>query len=103
MSFDVVLRPAALDEALEAAEYIAANASKEAAERWYGGLERALESLSRMPSRCAYAREHGLIAGVELRQLVYHSHRLVFTIRGRTVHVLHIRHVARDRLDELRL
>ncbi|MBL8885767.1 MAG: type II toxin-antitoxin system RelE/ParE family toxin [Phycisphaerales bacterium] len=99
MRYTVVFHSEARDEALDAAEYIAANGSDEAALRWYEGLEAAIGSLETMPARCGYAREHGSFPGVELRQLVYKSHRLIFTIRQAEVHVLHLRHVARADID----
>ena len=102
MKYKVVFRAEARDEAVEAAGYIADQGYPETALRWYDGLEAAIASLASTPARCAYAREHGLIPQVELRQLIFKSHRLIFTIRGDEVHVLHVRHVARENLDVLR-
>lgn len=99
MNYAVVFHKQARDEALEAADYIATHGSEEAAMRWYEGLVAAVASLETMPARCGYAREHGSFPGVELRQLVYKSHRLIFVIRAATVHVLHVRHVARADID----
>ncbi|MGH7243939.1 MAG: type II toxin-antitoxin system RelE/ParE family toxin [Phycisphaerales bacterium] len=99
MRYKVVFRPEARDEALDAADYIASHGSEEAALRWYEGLVAAVESLETMPARCGYARENGAFAGVELRQLVYKSHRLIFVIRDAKVHVLQVRHVARTDSD----
>jgi plasmid stabilization system protein ParE len=90
----VIFRTEARDEAVEAAGYIADHGSPEAALLWYHGLEEAVASLASMPTRCPYAREHETLIGVELRQLLFKSHRLIFTIRGNEVHVLHVRHVA---------
>ncbi|MBN8597621.1 MAG: type II toxin-antitoxin system RelE/ParE family toxin [Planctomycetes bacterium] len=100
MRYKVLFRPEARDEAIDAADYIGAHGSPEAALRWYDGLEIAIASLETMPARCGLAREHGAFPGVELRQLVYKSHRLIFTIRSTQVHVLHVRHVARENFDE---
>lgn len=76
------------------------------AERWLQSLYDAFDSLETRPQRCPLAREHGLIEDDELRQLVYKSYRLIFTIRGAKVHVLEVRHAARmsmtaEELDEL--
>lgn len=95
MRYKVMFRAEARDEALDAADYIAQNASPEIALSWYEGLEAAIASLADMPARCAYARENEAFPNVELRQLVFKSHRLIFTIRGDEVHVLHVRQVAR--------
>jgi len=51
-----------------------------------------------MPQRCACARENDKY-DEELRQLVFRSHRIIFTIKGKTVHVMHIRHAARKELE----
>lgn len=100
MRYTVIFRPEARDEALDAADYIAKHGSPEAALRWYEGLEAAVASLAHVPASHGYAREHDAIPGIELRQVVFKSHRLIFTIRGDQVHVLHIRHVARANLDD---
>jgi len=96
----VIFREAARDEAVEAALYIAGRGSAESAARWYEGLVEALDSLRRMPERCGFARENDCFS-VELRQLVYKSHRIIFTVREKTVHVLHGRHAAIDELEQL--
>lgn len=98
MRFKVIFRPEARDEALGAADYIAAHGSPDAALTWYEGLCAAIASLEVMPAKCGLAREHAAFPAADLRQLIYASHRLIFTIRGREVHVLHVRHVARDDL-----
>jgi len=87
---------------MDALEFIAGQASVDVALAWYAGLEAVIDGLREMPLRYPLARENGLFPDVELRQAIYKSHRLIFTIRKRTVHVLHIRHVAQNRLDDLR-
>lgn len=101
MKYTVVFRKEARDEAIQAAAYIAEQGAPDAALRWYQGLEETINSLAEMPARCSYARENELFPDTELRQFVYHSHRLIFTIRGDQVHVLHVRHAAREALDTL--
>lgn len=101
MRYKVIFRPEARDEALDAADYIAEQGAPEIALQWYQGLEAAIGSLESMPARFGYAREHEAFPGVELRQLVYNSHRLIFTIRENAVHVLHVRHVARANIESL--
>ncbi len=100
MRFKVTFRKEARDEAVEAAAYIAEEGSPEASARWLEGLERAIESLSIMPRRCRRAREQPAFPDRELRQLRYKSHRLIFTILGREVHVLHIWHAARRDMND---
>lgn len=101
MRYTVLFRAEARDEALDAADYIAQSGSPEAALRWYEGLEAAVHSLESMPTRCAVARESEAFPGVELRQLIYASHRLIFIVRDRTVHVLHVRHMAQANADAM--
>ncbi len=52
-----------------------------------------------MPERCAHAPENRWFKR-EIRQLLYDQYRILFTIRGRTVRVLHVRHGARLELGK---
>jgi plasmid stabilization system protein ParE len=70
------------------------------------GLEQAIRSLTEFPSRCPLAPESDAFE-VEVRQLLYRSHRILFTLVDvdedgdlDTVGILHVRHGARRRLDE---
>lgn len=101
MAYKVFFRPGARDEAIAAAGYIADQGVPETAHRWFEGLESAIASLAEMPRRCARARENEAFPEIELRQLAFKSHRLIFTIRADEVHVLHIRHAARQDLESL--
>ncbi|MGH7506602.1 MAG: type II toxin-antitoxin system RelE/ParE family toxin, partial [Longimicrobiales bacterium] len=74
--------------------YLATAASLEVAVDWFNGIE----ALKRMPGRCPEAPESEFFED-EIRQLLHHPYRILFTIRGRSVHVLHVRHTARYRLD----
>jgi len=97
--YRVLVTSGAHREALDVAAFVAEHGSPEAALRWIDGLEAAIASLSEMPRRCGLAREHGAIAGHEIRQLVYGAYRLIFTIRGDELLVLHVRHAARREID----
>lgn len=96
--YRVIFHPAARDEALDAALYIADRGHPETAVRWYEGLERAIASLCKMPRRCGHARERDGFPDVELRQMLHKSHRIIFAIIETDVHILHVRHVARQNL-----
>ena len=100
MTFRVILHHKALVEAFDAAKHIADEGSPEYARRWYDDLSQKLQSLEHNPHRCSYAREHD---GSEpaLRQLLFHSHRLIYTVIGDEVHVLRVRHPRQDELDEM--
>jgi plasmid stabilization system protein ParE len=97
--FEVIFHPGARDEAAEAASYIAEHAGAAQASAWLDELERTVHSLGEYPRRFALAREASSFPGEDLRQALVHSHRIIFTIRGSTVHVLHIRHAARRDFD----
>ena len=100
MKYKVLFRVEARNEAIQAASYIAEQGAPETAQRWYEGLVEVVQSLEQWPKRFAPARENEAFADVELRQVVYKSHRLVFAVLGDTVHVLHIRHVAQQSLRQ---
>lgn len=63
--------------------------------RWFEGLEKAIASLATLPARCPLAPENAEFP-FEVRHLLYgrkpHVYRILFTIDGETVFVLHIRH-----------
>jgi plasmid stabilization system protein ParE len=47
-----------------------------------------------MPERCSLAAESPVL-GHEIRHLIVGSYRVLFTVRGDAVYVLHVRHGAR--------
>jgi plasmid stabilization system protein ParE len=94
VKFRVIMQPDAERDALEAFAWIAQDAP-ETAVQWFEGLYDAIASLSKYPRRCARAPESDDL-GREIRQLLYKSHRVLFVMARDTVHVLHIRHMARD-------
>jgi len=98
--FTVVLHREARAEAVAALSYLAAHASPDVAHAWYDAFEAAIASLETMPARCPYARERGERPDLDLRQATVGSHRLIFAVKGSTVHVLHVRHGAQDDLDD---
>ena len=55
-------------------------------------------SLETMPKRCALAHENDTF-DEELRQLVFKPYRIILTIKDTTVHVIHVRHVARKEME----
>ena len=65
------------------------------------GHAKAIASLSEMPARCGLAPENENFP-FEVRQLLYgsahHRYRILFTIDGSMVTVLHIRHGRRSPL-----
>jgi hypothetical protein len=79
---------------------------------WFIAMEEAIASLANFPERCPLApeTERSPLAPeterspFEVRQLLYgrrpHAYRILFTIRGDVVHVLHIRHGRRLQIGE---
>jgi plasmid stabilization system protein ParE len=65
---------------------------------WYYGIRAAIRDLAISAERCGLAYEDRYFAEV-IRQRLYDSYKILFTIRGRQVHVLHIRHQAQDPED----
>jgi plasmid stabilization system protein ParE len=105
MTFRVVIEAAAMEDATEHAVYIADQGLPDTALEWVDRFNTATASLSEMPTRCPVAREHEFFTfREELRQLLFGSHRIIFTIRGGVVHVLRGRHAAQRNLtsEELR-
>jgi plasmid stabilization system protein ParE len=98
MNFKLIIQPPALADLDEAYRWIAER-SPENAVRWFNRFLEVLQTLKNSPARCGVAPESAQI-GQEIRQLLYGRrdgvYRALFVIRGREVHVLHIRHGARD-------
>jgi plasmid stabilization system protein ParE len=80
--------------------FAAKHSDAEFTTRWFDGLQQALRSLTEFPERCPYARENGAVGDMVLRQLNYHAHRIIFTVLGNRVHVLHIRHRTQKAWEE---
>jgi plasmid stabilization system protein ParE len=70
-----------------------------AASRWHAALLATVQTLEDGPERCPLAAEAQDL-GIELRELLFGKrpsvYRILFTIEGNTVNVLHIRHAGRD-------
>ncbi len=101
MTYCVIIEPPAEAELEEAYQWIARDAPQAAA-RWYNGLVEAIDSLKSLPERCPLAPENDAF-DEDIRQLLYgkrrYKYRILFTIVGQRVHVLHIRHGARQYLE----
>lgn len=87
-------------------DYLRLQASPDVAMRWYTAFEDAVVALETMPASNPLAPEQellGTLPGFEVRQRLCMSHRLLFMILGREVHVLRVIHTARQvlRPDDL--
>ncbi len=97
MAFLVEVTDKALADAEEYFKYLLANSNDaEVADVWSRGLDDAFASLESMPERCARVREQEF-TNLQLRQVLYHSHRIVFEIRkpDHVVRVLRVYHSSR--------
>jgi plasmid stabilization system protein ParE len=92
VTYKIVVQPAARAEAAGIYKYLHER-SPQAAERWLTGFHQAARTLESLPERCAHAPENRSFKR-EIRQLLYEQYRILFTIQGRTVRVLHVRHGA---------
>ncbi|HEX3358909.1 MAG TPA: type II toxin-antitoxin system RelE/ParE family toxin [Tepidisphaeraceae bacterium] len=107
MKYQVVIQPPAQED-IEAAYLYILERAPAAADKWLSGLENSIQKLERFPTRCGIARESDEFKE-DIRQQLYGKrkgiYRILFVIRGETVHVLHVRHSARDAFsrDELGL
>lgn len=98
--FDVITSPEAQRNITTAYRYIQREAPGNAL-RWKAGLRAAIESLDLMPTRCGVAPEAEHL-NRPLRQMIYHSHRIIFLIDAprNVVRVLYVRHAARRAIGE---
>lgn len=105
--YQVEISSVAEAEADQAFLWMAQQISQEAAKQWYQGLLQAIESLAKMPRRCPMAPENSAFS-VEVRQLLHGKgrgkYRVIFTIvedaNSLTIRILHIRHSAKQRLND---
>ncbi|MGH2410909.1 MAG: type II toxin-antitoxin system RelE/ParE family toxin [Chloroflexota bacterium] len=95
--YTIILQPEAYEGMESAYQYIEQD-SPESAHQWAIGLMEAIDSLKIFPARCPAAPENEAFPQ-EIRQLLYgkgrHVYRILFTMKGDTVSVLHVRHGAR--------
>lgn len=86
------LRPKATQAILE---WLLSEHAGDAGLRWFLAMEDAIASLASFPERCLLAPENARFP-FEVRQLLYghkpHVYRILFTMDGATVNILHIRH-----------
>ena len=94
--YRVAIDPEALQKINEAARYIAQD-SEQNAMSWLLGLEDLIGKLGRFPHSYGDARERKPIRR-ELKQVVYHSHRVIFEIddERRVVNVVTVIHGAQN-------
>ena len=103
MVFRADISAEAEHEADEILQWLLAQHAGETGIRWFLALEDAIASRAKFPERCPVAPENDRFP-FEVRQLLYgrrpHVYRILFTIAGDTVNILHIRHGRRQPLSE---
>jgi plasmid stabilization system protein ParE len=103
MTYRIELAVTARADIHQQAHWLRDQASPAAANTWLAGRYKAIASLETRPLRCPIAAESHKFPE-EIRELLHgrskkHKHRIIFTIREDTVHVLYVRHTARDELE----
>jgi plasmid stabilization system protein ParE len=103
MKYRVEIAASAKADIRETARWLSEQASPAAATRWLPGLHDAMNSLEKQPGRCPLAAESHKFPA-EVRELLYgrskrSKHRILFTIADKVVHVLYVRHTARDEVE----
>jgi plasmid stabilization system protein ParE len=100
VKYQVIVTPEALAGIRESFAYIHERSPLNAA-RWLQTLYKEIDTLERFPERCAFAREREYLDD-DLRQLVFKSHRIVFTVakKEKRVYVVYVRHAGRRAVGE---
>ena len=103
MAFRVETSAQAESDANSILEWLLSEHAGETGIRWFLALDDAIAPLASFPERCPLAPETGRLP-FEVRQLLYgrkpHAYRILFTIEGDTVKILHIRHGRHNPLSE---
>jgi plasmid stabilization system protein ParE len=102
MAFRVKQSPQADSDLDGILEWLLAQQAGDTGLRWFQKLKEAVATLSELPQRCPLAPENKEFP-FEVRQLLYgrkpHVYRVLFTIEGDAVVILHIRHGRRRHLS----
>ena len=100
MAYKVEISLLARQDIFETTEYIREQSGIPRATRWKNGLISTIKELREMPLRYAVAEESADLR-IELRELNYHSHRVIYLVLedSKTVRVLRVYHSARIPLN----
>ena len=104
MRYRVIVSPEALSDLRTIRSRLKAFAPR-AALGWYSGVRKRIATLAEHPERCALAPESTFFL-VQIRELLYGQpnrkmYRILFTVEGKLVVVLHVRHGSRLEWDGL--
>jgi plasmid stabilization system protein ParE len=102
--YRVILQPRAERDLQEAAHWIREQSKSSAiALRWVLGIRSKIASLKSNPQRCPIdpdSTAYGEVVRVMLHGKRHGKYRVLFTVRGDIVHVLTVRHSARQSLAD---
>jgi plasmid stabilization system protein ParE len=105
MKYRIELAATAKADIYGQGQWLCNEISPVAANKWLSGLYKTIDTLQTRPSRCPVAAENDKFPE-EIRELLHgksgkgrHRHRVIFTIRDDTVHILYVRHTARGELE----
>jgi plasmid stabilization system protein ParE len=106
VTYRVILQPRAERDIQQAARWIRDQAKSSAiALRWVRGIRSKIASLAANPQRCPVDPDSDAY-GEEVRVLLHgkrqRKYRVLFAVRGDIVHVLTVRHAARQSLADER-
>ncbi len=92
----VIITPDADEDLRAAFRFLRAEGSPQVARAWLNGIKKKIESLSDNPQRAHGAPDSGSF-DEPIRELLYGSGnrgvcRILFTVFGRSVFILHVRH-----------
>ena len=96
MVYKIIIEETAEIDANDYAQLIAMNSGINIAQKWLKGIEEKVFSLSLMPQRNKVIDE-SMEFGIELRQIIHKSHRIIYHINenANSVYILRIYHSAR--------
>jgi plasmid stabilization system protein ParE len=98
MRFRVTVLPRAEQDIAETYAFIAdVQQQPLVAARWVDGVEEAIRSLGSLPHRGVVSREQEFLgADPPVQQFLFHKHRILYTVTGDHVRVLHVRRGSRQ-------
>lgn len=102
MTFRVTVLPKAQQDIEDTYNFIASVQQElHAATRWLNGIAAAIESLASSPRRGRVIREQQFLGmDQEVRQVLYHNHRILYTVDDERVQVVHVRRGTRRDLQQ---